>query len=667
MKKRLFASLLALSMALSLLPTTALADEAAEQAEPPAAVQTEEAPAEQPEAPELPAEEPEAPAEGPVAEPAEEPEAPAEQEPAEEPAAEPEVPAEPTAPEETPAAPEETPAEPEAPAETPAEPAPSAEPETTAVEPAQAEPEAETAAAPCVESLTITYNNGENLAASHDGSYVVTAANGNTASDYSVELKLSEGAVFTPTDHTEGNIYVAEASESAVKLRIDLQVDVVDIDTDNFALYLTSTDGTTWTGSFAQAGDLTVQLLGYYLSQETLTLPAGSLGAGSPAQTLVVNQDASESMLILCAPDAALYNVNYVYGDDTITWKLLAGMEIPRIAVETTAGSTFDGWYTDADYTTELSGTVSGDMTVYGKVTTQPVEGDFLDALKNGKNVTIDSIEDWNVFVQNSAEAKAGQVVTLGMDINCGGATYDSMTFAGSFNGSGYTISNANFRAVSTSSGDTCSGMFAKIGPGQVVANLTLQNVTAQYSGNYAGVLAGMVDGAGGSRTLVQNVQVRGSSASGRSAGGVAGFIRNATVRYCSSRDTTVTGLANGGGIVGLNNAKVEYCYSTTRPTALPSLLGGSAGGVVGKNVRGAFTEYCWATMKVVGGSGKDAEAGGTDIGAFEVDPDSTIISDYEAAGFNAEGHKYWILNDGDTTDFDYTVIGYSFDNDSNT
>lgn len=626
-------------MVLSLLPSTALAEDVAGQAEVQTSDQAGEVPAEQVEVPELPAETP-------AEEPAAEPETPAGT-PAESPAPE-EIPSEPV----TPAEPG-TSVEPEVPVDTPAD------PEAPAEEPAQAESEAEAAVTPCVESLTVTYNGAsENLATNHDGSYVITAPNDSAAADYSVVLTLSEGAVFTPTSHNDGSIYVAEASENSVKLGIDLTVGNTDIDQDNVALYLTSTDGTTWTGSFAQAGILTVQQLGYYLSQKSLTLPAGSLGDGSPAQTLVVNQDADSSMLILCAPDAALYNVKYVYGDDTITWKLLAGMTIPDISVEMTDGSTFDGWFNDADYSTALSGTVTGDTTIYGKVTTQPVTGNFLQQLESGEDVTIGSMEDWNVFVQNSNLAQAGQVVTLGKDIDCEGATYDSMTFNGSFNGAGFMISNANFRAVSTSSGDACSGMFAKIGPGQVVANLTLQNVTAQYSGSYAGVLAGMVDGAGGSRALVQNVQVRGSSASGRSAGGVAGFIRNADVRYCSSRDTSVTGLANGGGIVGLSNAKVEYCYSTTTPTALPSLFGGSAGGVVGKNVRGAYTEYCWATMKVVGGRGTGTEVAGTDIGAFDNVSDSTTVRDFMLTGFTQD---CWVRAAGTATDFNTSVIMYAF------
>ena len=379
----------------------------------------------------------------------------------------------------------------------------------------------------------------------------------------------------------------------------------------------------------------------------------------SAAQTMAVNRDAAESTLLLLAPGTTVYTVNYVVDGQTITWLLPAGADLETPYVELSDGESI-AWYTDAGFNNALAddATVTGNTTLYGNITGGTTgSGEFYTDLINGNTATITNSDDWEIFVEYADQADAGQLIILGTDIDCENATYDSLTFAGSFNGNGKTISNAEFRAVSTSSGDTCSGMFAKIGPGQVVANLTLQNVTAQYSGTYAGVLAGMVDGAD-SRTLVQNVQVRDSSASGRSAGGVAGFIRNADVIFYSSRDTRVTGVANGGGVVGLSNTVVQFCYSTSTPTALRSLLGGCAGGVVGKNVRGAYTEYCWATMKVVGGGGENP---GTDVGDFEVDPDNTTIEDYEAKGYNQNGNEYWILDYGDATDFDPEAVEYTF------
>lgn len=515
--------------------------------------------------------------------------------------------------------------------------------------------------APQVEDLSIS--GGANTVTKTDvnGSLVFMAPANSQVTDYTATVTLSDGAVLTPTSHEEGQLYVASATETSATLKFDLTVNDVNLsESSTFDLVLTAANGV-WTGGLTNAETVTLQALADNLENQEITLAAGALGTGSPAQVLLMNQDAANVMLVLCSPDAAVYTVNYVVDDTTtITWKLPDGMVMPVPTLELVGGDTLQGWYTDAACTIAFveGATVTGNTTLYAKVNVPDVDKTFLEKLEDHEDVTIYTKAEWDTFVENSDVVVAGQLITLGADIDCDDTTYDSMTFAGSFNGNNKTISNASFRAVSTSSGDTCSGMFAKIAPGQVVANLTLQNVTAQYSGTYSGVLAGMVDGAGGSRALVQNVQVRNSSASGRSAGGVAGFIRNADVRYCSSRDTTITGLANGGGIVGLNNSKVEYCYSTTSPTALPEFLKGHAGGVVGKNVRGAYTEYCWSTMKVVGGSGEGTEAGGTDIGAFDNVNESTTALQFAMAGFTQE---CWVRAAGTATDFNPSVIFHTF------
>lgn len=514
---------------------------------------------------------------------------------------------------------------------------------------------------PEVTDMSIVYNGDDATITKTEsnGSFLFTASGGTKVVDYTTTVTLSSDAVFTATTPGEGDLYVSAVGDNTVTLKFNLTVGGVNINTDQFALTLEKQENNVWTGGFSNAGDLTLETLAGYLTNQNIQLAAGALGANSPAQDILVNMDDENVMLVLCAPGVAVYTVDYVVDETTITWKLPYGATIPALSLVLSGGKTIDGWYLDSDFENALTSnvTVSGNTTVYAKVSSPEEDKTFLEKLEDHEDVTITTKAEWDTFVEHSDVVVAGQLITLGADIDCEDSTYDSMTFAGSFNGAGFTISNANFRAVSTSSGDTCSGMFAKIGPGQTVANLTLQNVAAQYSGTYAGVLAGMVDGAGGGRTLVQNVQVRDSSASGRSAGGVAGFIRNADVRYCSSRDTTITGLANGGGIVGLSNAKVEYCYSTTSPTAL-TFLGGCAGGVVGKNVRGAYTEYCWATMVVVGGSGEGAEAGGTDIGVFDNVSNSTTVRDFTLKGFTQD---CWVRAAGTATDFNTSVVTYPF------
>ena len=633
MKQKLLASAMALAMVLSLTPVTALAAEGEDTTLPEEeiTVQTK-TPVEEPVQLETEIEEP----------------------------TEPEIPAEELVPADE--MPVEEPAEPESAAEVPdsAEPV---QPETVE-EPVEVE-----TTVPTISDIEISNVTDSEVV---NGSYIFTAPLNSAVTSYVATVTLSDGAVFTPTTPTTpntGDLYVEEVGEGTATLKFNLNVGGVDISADQFALILEETGDNKWTGGFENAVGLSLETLAGYLVDQDIQLAAGALGTGSEAQDILVNMDDEKVMLVLCDPDAVIYTVDYVVDENTtIAWKLPAGAVIPSLTLELSGGKTLDGWYLDSDFENALtnSTTVAGNTTVYAKITggtTEPTD-DFYTALTTGQPATIGDLDDWEIFVQYADQAVAGQLITLGDNINCNGATYDSITFKGNFNGNGKTISNATFRAVdsayytSSESDIVCSGMFAALGAGQIVANLTLDNITAQYASTYSAPLAGLADGTSSQRVLIQNVQVRNSSASGRTAAGVVGFTRNTTVRFCSSRNTTITGLANGGGIVGINNARVEFCYSTTSPTALPSIFGGSTGGVVSKNVRSGYADTCWATMVVVGAS----DSGGTNINILDdVDPDSTESSAFEAAGFNASGEVYWNLADGDETDFIETAVEYQF------
>lgn len=517
---------------------------------------------------------------------------------------------------------------------------------------------AEGDAVPQVANMSIAYNGTDIVKENANGSLVFTATGDTQVVDYTATVTLSDGAVFTPTGHNTGDLYVESATNTEVTLKFDITVGPVDLKNDQFALVLESTDGTTWTGGFENAGSLTLDMLAGYLTSQNIQIAEGALGSGSVAQQILVNQDTEEVMLALCAPNATVYTVDYVVDDTTtVAWKLPAGATIPAIVPELTSGETFAGWFTDSNRSSSFveGTTITGNTILYAKVNALSEAEAFLQALKAHENVTISTKAEWDTFVANSDVVVADQLITLGENIDCDDTTYQSMTFAGNFNGNGKTISNATFEATSnTPSGEECNGLFATLGHGQIVANLTLDNIDVEYAGEYAGVLAGMVDGWSNDRALVQNVQVRNSSVSGRSAGGVAGFIRNADVVYCSSRDTTITGVANGGGVVGLNNGKVEYSYSTATPTALPSFLGGSAGGVVGKSVRGGSSNYCWAYMDVVGAT---KDGAGPEENSAEVTAQGTYAQ-LLAAQFPAQ---YWMSATDGSAEFNFDNIEYTF------
>ena len=527
------------------------------------------------------------------------------------------------------------------------------------------------ATVPEVTDMSITHNGSPVNRDVVNGSYIFTfpTTTASNAADYTASVTLSEGSMFTassPADDNTGELYVEEVNGNEVTLKFNMTVDVVDLNDDEYALTLVSAGSNTWTGGFENATDLPLTTMATYLTSRNIYLTAGALGSGSEAQDILVNMDDEKVVFVLCNPDAVVYTVDYVVDEDTtITWELPAGAEIPEIAVELSGGQEIEGWYTDADCTNAFveGTTVTGNTTVYAKVSVPTEDKTFLEKLEDHENVTITNKTEWDTFVENSDVVVAGQLITLGTDIDCGNAIYDSMTFKGNFNGNGKTISNATFRAVdsayytSSENDIVCSGMFAALGAGQTIANLTLEDITAEFSTTYSGVLAGLADGTSSNPVLIQNVQVRDSSASGRTAAGVVGFTRNTTVRYCSSTGTTITGLANGGGVVGINNAHVEYCYSTSTPTAL-TFLGGSVGGVISKNVRGGNNNYCWAYMQVVGA---EEDGPGQNLNSLEANASMS----YETFYNNGFTQYCWTMSDNGPAEFDPDEVSYNFGSNS--
>lgn len=425
--------------------------------------------------------------------------------------------------------------------------------------------------------------------------YVSTQGN-----DGSVQLALPggqslAGATLTITANTAvnfnliaepavGALYASSVGEDTVGLNFNL----AGLTGGDFRLNLTTEDHVTWTGTVGEAyamtiADLAEQLAGASVQAGVMTARSGS--ATNPALPIGANSDLNQALLTICAPNQALASVNYVINGTVNTWQLPAGGPLyqPNFTSAQPAG-----WFYDTDYQQAVNfsqDTVSDGMTLYAN--TGSVSGAFMDAFTANESVLpIYNSTDWAAFVQKAASITSSQWVELLASIDCDNATYTPLTFAGDFNGNNFTISNATFSA---SSG--YSGMFKSIGADQKICNLVLDGITAKYAGTYSGVLAGQISGTEGHNALIQNVQVKNSSASGRSAGGIAGFIFFADVTYCSSRNTTITGIANGGGIGGISYGQITNCYSTCGPTALQS-----TGGIAGKNLEGGLIQYCWCT-----------------------------------------------------------------------
>ena len=393
---------------------------------------------------------------------------------------------------------------------------------------------------------------------------------------------------------------------------------------------MNTTDNINWTGEgdvpeIDGVTDLPIGALANELGNTDISVAEGVLVAGdrqSVAAKVHINQDAEKVYLYLYPASAAVHTVTYSFGSNSYSFAVPDGSALVDAQVPVLTGQTFSGWCTDADCenATDMTQAVTADMTLYGKYTAEAGTTSFDDALTKllaGDTsglvegaLPISDATDFEAFVARAEEVPAGQLVRLQNNIVLTGKTYSAISdFKGDFDGGNHTITGGTFTAVAVGNED-CAGMFAKLGAyngrGQRVANLTLNGVQVNASGaDYAGILVGNASGTETSSdkfVQIQNVQVIGGSVSGRTAGGIAGFIHWTTVQYCTVTDgTKVSGTVNGGGIAGISYRNIINCGATVTPTALPLL--GKTGGIVGKNLEGGYIDCCWTTMNKLAGS----------------------------------------------------------------
>lgn len=448
----------------------------------------------------------------------------------------------------------------------------------------------EDAVTPAITGITVqkdgsTYTSTRNS----DGSVYLVLPGNLTLAGATLTITTNTAVNFNVgTELENGDLYATAVGTDSVNLRFN----VSGMTDGSYDMALTTENHITWTGTVGNAYSMTVAILAEQLSGASLkadAMTAQTGGATNPALPIGANADINNALLTICAPNQEIVSVNYIINGTVNAWALPNGGPLYQ---PTFTSSAPEGWYYDTAYQQAVNfdtDTASANLPLYAN--TGSVSGAFMEAFTDEASVLpIYNNDDWNAFIQKAASISSSQRVELMGPIDCGNATYAPLTFAGNFNGNNFTISNATFSA---SSG--YSGMFKTIGADQKICNLVLDNITASYASTYAGVLAGSVSGTEGHKALIQNVQVKNSSASGRSAGGIAGFIFFADVTYCSSRNTTITGIVNGGGIGGISYGQITNCYSTCAPTALQS-----TGGIAGKNLEGGLIQYCWCTESQV-------------------------------------------------------------------
>ncbi|HIY27467.1 MAG TPA: InlB B-repeat-containing protein [Firmicutes bacterium] len=515
---------------------------------------------------------------------------------------------------------------------------------------------AETDSAPALAEAAIAGSTGT---ADANGVLCLTVDSSTPLASADFDVTTTEAVSFVPATQTEaatGELYASTAGNGTATLNFDIDLSAIEgginFNDSAYTISLTSDDGINWEGSFNAGFNTTMGALGEALDMTNARIKAGimkdEVGELNEAQNIYVNNDAKSTQLVICDAEDTLYTVIYHYGNTEYEWTVPAGAKLYNAQLPENSGYT--GWYTDEDCTIAAdfnTAVVDKNMELFAKETEPSTPGDFLEDLKDGY-AEINDWQDWEAFVNNSDQVKAGDLVALTTNIDCQNASYQALDFAGDFNGNNKTISNARF----TANGDY-SGMFASLGATQKVANLKLQNIDVGYA-QYAGTLAGWIYGVNETpreNCMVQNIQVTDCSVSGYTAGGVVGYAFANTIRYCSSRNTTVTGVANGGGIVGISYGNVTECYSTASPTAL---LSRGRGGIAGKILESGNMSNCWYTYSKSAGSVTDA----TESNSKKVTDNTTSVD----MMIWAAGHsEIWSFGNGDATTFNESAVTYPF------
>jgi hypothetical protein len=466
-------------------------------------------------------------------------------------------------------------------------------------------------------SMVISAGGKEYPAQVNSGSMYLKIPGSVSLTDCSLSLETSVPVTFVKnTASSEGELYVKSADSDSATLNFNASVGSADLNSDIYGFAMSSEDKTVWNGKKNTLASVASNFVDIKLSSfatsmagyENLGIAAGSIKTVSGDQTnafwrVICNQDNEDVVLTICEGTCETYKVTYDCGNTTYVWELPANAPLVKPSVPLATGATLEGWYTDSDYETVVTddAKVTQDITLYAKINGATGES-FANQITGSSTVlTISTLEDFEVFAQRANEISADRRVVLGADIDCTGKTYPAITFAGDFDGQNHKITGATFSANGTN-----SGMFASIGAGQIIANLKLYDCTAAYAEN-AGILAGTISASNGSRALIQNVQVENGTVSGRNVGALVGYTFLSDIKYCSSRNVSMSGLTNVGGIAGISYSNITYCYSTS--TIPSSTLWRKTGGIVAKNLEASNVQWCWCyASAAVGYSGSDSQ-----------------------------------------------------------
>ena len=304
----------------------------------------------------------------------------------------------------------------------------------------------------------------------------------------------------------------------------------------------------------------------------------------------------------------------------------------------------------------------------------------------NTADLHISTVADLQAFAKevNSGNTYAGKTVVLGANLDLKGVkwtpignvtSYPGITFAGTFDGQGYTISN-----LTTSDNlpnHATAGLFGSLTG--TVKNVTLKNVNIS-STHYAGGIVGYISTGTGSGKVINCHVIGGTISStpelingnydnGDKVGGIVGHItKNDSVQNCSVSGVTLKGYRDVGGIAGYAQpASIQNCtvYGNVIKQDLTHNYkninaGDRIGQIIGYDGSKSYDNLGGSSVAV----GVDSAAA---LGAAATEGKNVVLTDdITNAPVNTTapyGNKYGIAQNGGTIDGN----GYTLDFDAST
>ena len=221
---------------------------------------------------------------------------------------------------------------------------------------------------------------------------------------------------------------------------------------------------------------------------------------------------------------------------------------------------------------------------------------------------TKDGLLSWMSMV--SSDATVGCVLEADIDMLSASLSpigSSSLPYKGTFDGNGYTISNA------TISGDGTYAGFFGYTSAATIKDLTLNNIYVSVKGKYGGTLVGYMTQGTLSNCSV-SATVSGGYGTGGYTGGIVGYLYGAAlssynnIEGCSFSGTVtatqVTGIQYAGGIVGaMSHGVIVSCANKGTVSAFCSEKSAYAGGIAGQATSGGIT-YSGPTITSCSNSG---------------------------------------------------------------